>query len=196
MTGHLHPFIAAAATLFDQHGWTYDLTEGRMATGFAKPLRHALEFTADEHRVALMAMLTATIPPSQAVDALLVANGFNLGWHGPQAYLKPFDDGLHPVAAISLPGFAFDPSRATETVAVLMDHIGTWVEWWAEHTDPLELSPIERWRLVDVKSPWAELLAEAGFLPEDADDIDDIEAFASELLLEQCSNAATGPTPR
>lgn len=191
MSGYLHPFVTAAATLFDQHGYTYDLSEGSLVAGFANPLRHSLSVTAHERGVAVLAKLDASIHKRHAVDALLITNGFSRQYFAPQAYLERFDDRLHPVAAISLPMFAFDALRATDTVGRFLNAIGTWVEWWARHTESLELSPIERWCLAGIDSPWAELLAEAGFVPEDADGIDDIEDFASELLLEHCKSSAT-----
>ena len=193
MTGHPHPFVAAATAIFDEQGWPYLLTEEGLTSGFENPLRHGLGFSVEKDWVVLDAMLDAKILEGHAMNALLVANRFNIENYCLQSYVAPLNHDLHPFATVALPASAFDETHATRTVARFMMATVRWVEWWMEHADLLEFSPEERWHQAGVRSPWADLLAEAGFLPEDADGVDDIEAFAMEILVEHCS--AVDPPP-
>lgn len=187
MSADPHPFIIAAQDLFARKGWPYKPIEGLLIGRFNHPLGVKLTLAVDAGKVAAIGRLDATVSERRISEALLRVNEFNRSFYAPQTYLVPSDDGLHPVCANSMSITLFNADHATAIVADFIGSIGAWVEWWAQHTNPLELHPIERWWTTGVRSPWADVLVDAGYLPEDAEGIDDIEAFASELLVEYCT---------
>lgn len=187
MTAEPHPFIIAAQDLFARRSWSYKLIEGGLRSRSNKPLGFELLLAVDDSSLAAIGRLDATVTERNVGEALLAVNEYNQRFYSPQAYLDASDGELHPYCATSMPITLFNADRATETVAEFLDSIGLWVQWWAQHPDSLERRPIERWWASGVRSPWADILVQAGFLPEDADGIDDVEAFASELLVEYCA---------